>query len=305
MRRVHVRKLARMAALAVLTNFAGFGQTAVSPAFEVASIKPSDPKATQANVRGGPGTSDPGQVSYTNLPLSSILMRAYNGIESSDQIIGPPSLRSQKYDIVAKIPPGTPREQFNLMLINLLTERFHMAVHRETREIQGYEMVIAKNGPKLKKSSVADSTFADEHPDPAVIQPVVKDLGDGNYRLDSPGMVWRPIFMARVQSFHLMARAQRLPDLARMLGPMMRTHIVDKTGLAGRYDFTLDFSTDPNGVSGAPFPSNVPGAPDIPDNSASYILDSVQAQLGLKLQPAKVPVETVIVDSADNAPTAN
>lgn len=301
MRRVHVRKLARVAALAVLTNVTSFGQAAGSPAFEAASIKPSDPKAPQANASGGPGTSDPGQVSYTNLPLSSVLMRAYDGIESSDQIIGPPSLRSQKYDIVAKIPPGTTREQFNLMLINLLTERFHMVVHQETREIQGYELVMAKNGPKLKKSSVADSTLANGHPGPAVI----KDLGDGNFRLDSPGMVWRPIFVARVQSFHLMARAGSLPDLARMLGPMMRTHIVDKTGLAGRYDFTLDYSLDPTGSLGTPFPSNVPGAPDIPDNSAPYILDSVQAQLGLKLQPAKVPLVTVIVDSVDIAPTEN
>jgi uncharacterized protein (TIGR03435 family) len=305
MRWVHVRKLAWLAALAVLTSVTGFGQTTASPAFpgspafEVSSIKPSDPKAPPSNARGGPGTSDPGQMSYTNLPLSSILMRAC-GMDS-DQIIGPPSLRSQKYDIVAKIPPGTTRDQFNLMLINLLTERFHMAVHHETREFQGYELVIAKNGPKLKKSSVADSTLADEHPGPAAI----KDLGDGNLRLDSPGMAMRPVFGARVLSNHLMARAQTLPDLARWLGPMMRTHIVDKTGLAGRYDFTLDYSLDPNGSPGAPFPSNVPGAPDIPDNSAPYVLDSVQEQLGLKLQPAKILLDTVIVDSVDNAPTEN
>ena len=228
-------------------------------------------------------------------------MRAYDGIESWDQIIGPPSLRSQKYDIVAKIPPGTTKQQFQLMLINLLTERFHMAVHREMREVRGYELTIARNGPRLKKSSVTDSTLADEHPAP----PIIKDLGDGNLRLDSPGMVWRPIFGARVQSFHLMARAQTLPDLARMLGPMMRSYIVDKTSLAGRYDFTLDFSVDPNGSPGAPLPSNVSGAPDIPDNSASYVLDSVQAQLGLKLQPAKVLVATVTVDSVDNAPAEN
>jgi uncharacterized protein (TIGR03435 family) len=90
-----------------------------------------------------------------------------------------------------------------------------------------------------------------------------------------------------------------------MLGSTMSTHIVDKTGLAGRYDFALDYSIDPIGSSGAPLPSNVPGAPDIPDHSAPYILDSVQAQLGLKLQPAKIPVDTVIVDSVDNAPTEN
>jgi uncharacterized protein (TIGR03435 family) len=228
-------------------------------------------------------------------------MRAYNGIESWDQIVGPLSLRSQKYDIVAKIPPGTTSEQFKLMLINLLTVRFHMAVHHETREFDGYELVIAKNGPKLKKSSPADSTLADEHPGP----PVVKDLGDGHFRLDSPGMAMRPIFGSRVPSTHLMARAQTLTDVARFLGPFMRTRIVDKTGLAGRYDFTLDYSLDPTGSPGAPFPSNVPGAPDNPDNSAPYFRDAVQAQLGLKLQPVKIPLDTVIVDSVDNAPTEN
>ena len=251
MRRVHIQKLARVATVAVLTNLASFGQTAGSPAFEVASIKPSDPKAPPGvTVHGGPGTSDPGQVSYTNIPLSSILMRACNGIESWEQIIGPPLLRTQKYDIVAKIPPGTTSEQFKLMLINLLTERFHMAVHHEMREFEGYELVIAKNGPKLKKSSPADSTLADEHPGPAAI----KDLGDGSLRLDSPGMVIQPIFMARVQSFHLMVRAQTLTDVAGFLGPFMRTRIVDKTGLPGRYDFTLDYSLDPTGSPGSPGP---------------------------------------------------
>jgi hypothetical protein len=96
MRRVHVGKLALIAALAVLTNITGFGQTPGTPAFEVASIKPSDPKAPPGvNVRGGPGSSDPGQVSYTNFPLEhfhynrrGVSQRIASAFEVSFQMAG-------------------------------------------------------------------------------------------------------------------------------------------------------------------------------------------------------------------------
>ena len=283
--RIPIRRSAVLTlVLGTISSVVTLGQSIVLPTFEVASVRPSDPKAGPAHIQGGPGTSDPGHATYTNLPLSSLLIRAY-GI-SSDQIIGPPSLRSGKYDIVAKVPPGTTKEQFNLMLINLIVERFNMVVHHEMKEFQGYELIVARNGPKLKKSSAADSDIADRTP----LGPSKLKTGANGYpELDGPGMTMPPILNARVRSTHMMARAQTLSTLARVLGDYLSSHIVDSTGLAGRYDFTLDYSLDPQGSSGEPIPSRTPGLPDIPDNSAPYILDALQAQLGLKLQPAKIP----------------
>jgi len=274
-------------ALPALLSLAAFAQSGNIPAFEVASVKPADPKSAPTNIRGGPGTSDPGQIAWTNVALSHLLTSAY-GMSSDDQIAGPPGLKSDRYDIVAKLPPGTTKEQFHQMLLNLLAERFHMVLHHETRDFQGYELVVGKGGPKLKKSSAADSTLAEEHPGPTV----VKDLGNDRFELESPGWTERAIFGAHGH-MRLMARAQTLSDLSSMLVLFLRCHLVDKTGLTGRYDFTLDASPDPS------------ASLDTADDSAPYILDAVQEQLGLKLQPVKIPLDTVIVDSVDKTPTEN
>jgi uncharacterized protein (TIGR03435 family) len=265
-----------------LSYAAAFGQS-----FEAASVRPADPKS-MPDGRGGPGTNEPGQVTYTNLALSSILVRAFG--MSSDQVTGPASLQ-QRYTIVAKIPAGTTKDQFGAMLVNLLTERFHLVLHHQRKEFQAYDLVVAKNGPKLKASSAADSEVAAKKPGPAKLQ----NGADGQAHLESPGMAMAPFFGARVLSTHLIARAQTIADFARFLGPNMQTHIVDKTGLTGRYDFTLDYTLD----------ASVTTASDALDNTRPYILDSVQSQLALRLQPTKIMLDTIVVDSFDPVPTEN
>jgi uncharacterized protein (TIGR03435 family) len=124
-------------------------------AFEVATIKP----ATQADLqgvygnlfpimmRGGPGTASPGQVSFKNASFRSILMSAY-GLKQH-QISGPDWIKITGFNIEAKLPPGATREQLKPMLQTLLAERFHLAVHRETRDLPVFGLVVGKNGPKL------------------------------------------------------------------------------------------------------------------------------------------------------------
>lgn len=265
------------------------GSLAFGQSFEAASVKPADPKSTQ-DARGGPGTSDPGELRLTNLPLTSVLIRAF-GLASSDQIAGPPSLRTSKYDILAKIPAGTTKDQYGAMLMNLLAERFHMVLHRETRDYPGYELVVAKNGPRMKQSSTADAALAKQNHGPVA----VTQSADGQWHMDGPGIAMRPIFGMKVASYHLIARAQTVGEMARFLGGLMQSHLVDKTGLSGRYDFTLDYMLD----------ANVATAPETLDNTPPYILDSVQSQLGLRLLPVKVPLDTVVVDSFDTVPTDN
>jgi uncharacterized protein (TIGR03435 family) len=217
-------------------------------------------------------------------------MRAF-GLWSWDQVVGAASLRTSKFDIAATVPAGTTKDQFATMLVNLLTERFHMVLHRETREFPAYDLVVAKNGPKLKASSAADSALAEQGPGP----PLTRQDPDGQWHLDNPGMLMRPIFGTRAQSYVLMVRAQTLGEVTRFLEGFVQAPIVDKTGLTGRYDFSLNYRLD----------AIVPGGPDTLDNTPPYILDAVQLQLGLKLQPAKIPLDTVVVDSFDPVPTEN
>src|SRR4051812_689501 len=122
----------RPARLLYLCTFVGATAFGQSPIFEAASVRPAQTDArARSSMRGGPGTSDPGQITYTNVMLMSVLLRAYD--VKTYQVTGPDWLSSRRYDITAKIPPGATKEQFNRMLQGLLVDRFHLALHHETR----------------------------------------------------------------------------------------------------------------------------------------------------------------------------
>src|SRR6185369_276003 len=120
---------------------------------EVASIKPSSvPMGGPMRVgsRGGPGTPDPGRYTTENMSLSNLISTAYD--LKRYQYSGPSWLDGERFDIVAKVPEGATKEQFRVMLQNLLAERFKVAVHREKKEMQVYELLVAKGGLKIKES---------------------------------------------------------------------------------------------------------------------------------------------------------
>ncbi len=141
------------------------GQSANSqPALEVASIKPSPPPPPTGMMVGRfgcPGTNDPSRVTFRNFDLSGLVVVAY-GIEYF-QLSAPDWLRDDRFDVVAKLPDGATKEQFQLMLQNLLAERFHIAAHREKKEGHVYELVVGKNGPKLQEAA-AEPGPEDEPP---------------------------------------------------------------------------------------------------------------------------------------------
>jgi uncharacterized protein (TIGR03435 family) len=150
------------ASLALFTSSMAFGQpTADLPSFEVASVKVAEQPKPDAQgrlfvmrgCRGGPGTTDPGTLTCNNMPLRQLLVTAY--ALKNYQVEGPALLDTDGYDIVAKVPAGTTKEQFNLMLQSLLAERFKVMVHRETKNMQVYALSIGKNGPKLKEVDAA------------------------------------------------------------------------------------------------------------------------------------------------------
>lgn len=109
-----MKTLLLIAVLAVSGYAQQFEAASVHPA---APVSPQDPVATH----GGVGTSDPGRISYRGVSIPELIFAAY-GIKRI-QLSFPPSLQFKRYDIVAKIPPGTGKEQFNAMVGNLLADR--------------------------------------------------------------------------------------------------------------------------------------------------------------------------------------
>ena len=136
-----------------------FAQTDAVPEFEAASIKPAPPPTNnmiRVMMRGGPGSDDPGRVDWNNVSLRQMVTDAFN--VKDYQVQGPDWLGSQRFDVVAKIPAGTTKEQYRLMIQKLLTDRFKMTFHREQKEHAAYALVVAKGGPKFKESDPNDTS---------------------------------------------------------------------------------------------------------------------------------------------------
>jgi uncharacterized protein (TIGR03435 family) len=139
-----------------------FGQSAASPTFDGASVKRTNSPGSATDGlttsrrpaggrrSGGPGTDDPGRIHYPHMILKRLLSDAYE--VSRFQIRGPGWLDEEEFDIDATMSPQTTKAEFNLMLQNLVAERFKMSIHREAVEISGYAIVLDKIGPRLRQS---------------------------------------------------------------------------------------------------------------------------------------------------------
>lgn len=258
---------------------------------------PSSSRARPA-MRGGPGTADAGRITYTSVSLASVLLRAYD--VKPFQLAGPEWIWSERYDILATLPPGTTTEQFQAMLQKLLAERFRLAVHHEARALQGYELVSGKSGPKLKASveTAAESgALPNDPPSPPKVDT------NGFPILNAPGMAMMEGVRNKAVVSYLTAKAQPLRALVERLSREFRMPIADKTGLTGKYDFTLEFAPQPPGA--LPPPPSVEGLPSGADDSAPNLINAVQEQLGLKLTPSRITVDVLVVDRAERVPTEN
>ena len=271
---------------------------AQNPAFEAASVKPAAARpGARSRMQGGPGTGDAGQITYTNVTLASVLQRAYD--VKVYQVTGPAWLSSERYDIAAKIPPDTSQEQFHRMLQNLLAERFHLALHHEARELPGYELAAQRNGARLKPSADVDPAAPSSPPSDNATPP--KTDANGFPQLDRPGIVFMEGVRGKAVVTFLTARAQPVSALVDLLSREFRMPIVDKTGLTGTFDFTLAYAPQPPGaLSAAPPMEGLSAA----DDSAPNLIVAVQ-QLGLRMNPRKVPLDVLVVDRADKIPVEN
>lgn len=241
-----------------------WAQNADRPSFEVATIKPGEPGDPRFGILMRPG----GRFITTNANLHQLIGFAYD--LRSNQITGGPAwVDSALYSIEAKsesgvaVPPGPlGGARIRLMLQSLLADRFHLVVHRETREESIYQLVVAKGGPKVKEA-------------------------DGS---QTPS--------ERVGRGAITGTAARIDLLIKPLSQQLGRNIVDKTGLEGRYDFTLQWTLEPGQLRGAGDPP-APANPAPPDPDGPNIFTALQEQLGLKLEAAKGTVNFLVIDRAE------
>jgi uncharacterized protein (TIGR03435 family) len=279
------------------------------PSFEVSTVKASA-DSNNMFIRFMPDA-------YTtqNIELRMVIRNAY-GATSDEQIVGgPEALLSKHFDVNAKVdadlaaslkkmPRDDRNRQMALMLQSLLADRFHLQVHIETKEMAVYALVVAKGGPKLKESAPAPPPPADSDtasagppappPPPSPDQPLPKQLPRGN-------------MMMRMSSTkaELTASAGTMDGLAKILANQPDAagrQIIDKTGLTGKYDYSLEWTPAGMGMAmkGADNGTAESGAnPDAPG-----LFTALEEQLGLKIEPDKGPVQVVVIDHLE-APTAN
>jgi uncharacterized protein (TIGR03435 family) len=231
-----------------------------------------------------------------------LLILAYN--VKNFQVTGPSWLDSERYDITATVPQGATKQQAGVMLQNLIAERFNVVLHYETKEMQGYELSPGKNGPRLKESPPDDpAAAAQPGPPPGPPGPPKKDA-NGFPQLAGPGMIMMIEMGPKGPTARMTARSQSISELIRVLGNQLRRPVLDKTGLTAKYDFTLEYAPDMAGMMAPPPPGSGP-APSAPEESGPDIMTAIREQLGLKLESKKLPVDMLIIDSANKVPTEN
>jgi uncharacterized protein (TIGR03435 family) len=284
----------------VLMAGAAWAQPAAPLAFEVASVKVAGPlqRGRLFGMRGGPGTNDPGQISWNYATLQDVLLKAYDVMEY--QVSGPPWLGSEHYDITAKVPAGTSAEQFRLMLQNLLSERFHLKLHRETREGTVYELTVGKNGPKFKPSAPEPASAAAPEADAAPPMSL-KTGADGIVNLPASMHGKGHIGLAMAGSLQIRVGREDLGYLIERLTAALGRPVIDKTGLTGQYDYALKYA---RGIASAPAVRADGDAP-VADDRPPDLFTALQSQLGLKLEAKKAAGEVLIINAADKVPTEN
>jgi uncharacterized protein (TIGR03435 family) len=242
--------------------------------------------------------------------LEDLIRTAYK--VKSYQISGPNWLAGQRFEIQAKMPEGAGKDQVPEMLQTLLADRFGLRLHHEGKEQSVYEMVVAKGGLKIKESEPDPVTPAGEGgPAPQTNQMTVSQDGKGMV-MRTGGESGISRMMMNNGSMHLEMKKLPLSRFAEMLSRFVDRPIVDKTGLTGNYDVALDLSMDElmkvarSAGMAVPMPGG--GDPARPAEAASdpqgSLFTSIQ-QLGLKLEGRKSPLDMLVIDHIEKAPTEN
>jgi uncharacterized protein (TIGR03435 family) len=326
-----MKKFGRLVLFTAASAFAAFpllSQTPPKPSFEVTSIKPSAPGL---GIRGGGPRGD--RFDFAGANLRMLLSQAYgrqsSGLNQLQIINGPSWIDSDRWDVQAKADCSggkLSREQTQLMMQSLLEDRFQLKAHRDTRELPVYNLVLGKDGSKLKVS-------ADQTPSPILAngprQPCDPDAanftppplpppprgGGPDGRGGLPDMSQLPrgamIMMMSPTGMTMATNGAPIGNFVNWLSQQVGRPVIDKTDLKGLFDFKVTFSPEgiQNPFGGLPQPGGGPaigGLSTTPNNAADPVpsLFTAIQELGLRLESTKGPVEVLVVDSVQK-PTEN
>jgi uncharacterized protein (TIGR03435 family) len=237
--------------LPILAAAAACSHAQAALEFEVASVKLTAHGRTPDGHSNSSINSRPGSFTATNASLKQLIVSAY-GVKDY-QVEGPDWIDSDaaRYDLVAKPPAGAPSRQNDSMLQNLLTQRFKLAMHRETKSLPVYELLVAKGGPKMREAPAGENS------------------------------------RTNTRNGHMTAERVSMTDLADQLSRNLERAVIDKTGLKGAFDFTLEFAEDSS------------------DTSRPSMFTALPEQLGLKLEATRAPIEVLVIDHAEKNPAGN
>lgn len=273
------------------------------PQFEVVSVKPTAPGSALPPMlrevmrnQGQPGAiafTGSDRVRLRNSTLLDLIATAFS--VRAAQVSGPDWLSDQGFDIEAKVPDGTPKEQLNAMLQSLLEDRFGLKVHRATQAQKGFALIVGKDGPKLKPAPVSRAELTTAPAEPLTEEEKKAALEQFEQKFAAGAAVRKKRTQERLQELQqggaplVGYNTQSLgsittEDLAAYLIRPVGAPVVDQTGMTGKYSVTIET-----------WQGGIPGG---------TIFDAVE-KLGLKLESRKVTVDTLVVDQVSKSPTAN
>jgi len=230
---------------------------AQQPAFAVATIRPS--AAEVKFEHDGKTEMTPGTLRMQDVSIQTCIKWAY-GVQGS-QISGPDWTDKEKFDIVAKADGPASEEQMKLMMQTLLSERFRLSYHHQSKELTAFVLTVAKGGAKVHPAA---------NPDAA---PFRQNSANGS-----------------------VVRSMTIQDFGDFLSGPLQMPVVNETGLAGKYDFVLDFT---------PYLSDPDHNMDVSKlDSTGIVKAALEGELGIKMELRKTEVDVMVIDHVEK-PSAN
>ena len=257
-----------MAIAALLTLGLRGQHVPARPAFELASIKPDNIMQMSFDVvprRSG------NRITMHNTQLAMVIAYAYGVANPSWEVTGNLHLPDgwNFYDIEAIVSDAVSDDELPRMFQTLLEDRFKLKVHRETREMTAYELVVAKGGPQLKRADTDREITLDG-------QPIEQGNSLSAYGADG--------------ATHLLGKSASMERLVYALSGRLNAPVLDRTGLTGPFDYNIVFSREDN-------PSDTGGPP--------ALTTALQEEMGLRLEKkTRSSVDIIVVDHVEK-PTAN
>ena len=248
------RMMLTFVVLWLATDVAAVSQQSAT-AFEVASVKPNNSGSPRSGTSIPPG----GRFESTNVTLHQLMKVAYDVRDV--QIVGGPAWgKSDRFDVVGKIPEGVPPTSVHEMVQSLLVDRFKLITHKEAREQPVYALVLSRPDRKLGPGLTVTGCAGDRCGNTSTNE----SNGSGAVRGVSRSM----------------------SDIAAWIADRVDRDVVDRTGLAEKYDFELRYTS-------ARIDRTLPSG-DMPS-----LFTALQEQLGLKLESARGTVEIIVIDSVE------